>query len=81
MDMGCHAIEFFRWLLGRDGQKARITGAYAQMNTYVHGDRTNGDDEAVLVLDFEGGAIGLAEESWTKPGGMDDRAEVFGSAG
>jgi predicted dehydrogenase len=32
-------------------------------------------------LNFAGGAIGLAEESWTKPGGMDDRAEVFGSQG
>lgn len=81
MDMGCHAVEFFRWLLGRDGRKARILGVYAQMGTYVHRDRTNGDDEALLVLDFEGGAVGLAEESWTKPGGMDDRAEVFGSEG
>jgi predicted dehydrogenase len=81
MDMGCHAVEFFRWMLGRHGQKARITGAYARMGTYVHGDKTDGDDEAVLVLDFEDGAVGLAEESWTKPGGMDDRAEVFGSAG
>ena len=32
-------------------------------------------------MTFEGGAVGLAEESWTKPGGMDDRAEVFGSEG
>jgi predicted dehydrogenase len=82
-DMGCHAIEFFRWLLGSDaiGGKARITSVYAQMGTYVHGDKTDGDDEAVLLLTFEGGALGLAEESWTKPGGMDDRAEVFGSAG
>jgi predicted dehydrogenase len=51
------------------------------MNTCVHGDKTDGDDEAILLLTFEGGAIGLAEESWTKPGGMDDRAEVFGSEG
>ena len=51
------------------------------MGTYVHGDKTTGDDEAVLLLTFEGGAIGLAEESWNKPGGMDDRAEVFGSDG
>lgn len=77
-DMGCHAIEFFRWILGKD---KRITSAYAQMGTYVHGDKTIGDDEALLILTFEGGAVGLAEESWTKPGGMDDRAEVFGSAG
>ncbi len=81
MDMGCHAIEFFRWFLGRDGRKAAITGVTAHLATQVHGDRTDGDDEAILILDFEGGAVGLAEESWTKPGGMDDRAEVFGSEG
>jgi myo-inositol 2-dehydrogenase / D-chiro-inositol 1-dehydrogenase len=80
-DMGCHAIEFFRWLLGRGGQKAPMTGIYAQMGTYVHGDKTDGDDEALLIVDFADGAVGLAEESWTKPGGMDDRAEVFGSSG
>lgn len=80
-DMGCHAIEFFRWVLGREGRKARITSVYAHMSTTVHADRTDGDDDAILILDFEGGAVGLAEESWTKPGGMDDRAEVFGSEG
>jgi len=81
MDMGCHAIEFFRWILGKDGGKAQVAGAFARLGTYVHGDRTDGDDEARLVLDFEGGEIAVAEESWTKPGGMDDRAEVFGSEG
>lgn len=81
MDMGCHAIEFFRWILGCEGRKAQVRGAYAQMGTHVHAAKTDGDDEAVLVLDFDGGAVGLAEESWTKPGGMDDRAEVFGNEG
>jgi predicted dehydrogenase len=76
-DMGCHAIEFFRWVLG----KPRITSVYAQMGTYVHGSRTQGDDNALLVLEFEGGAVGVAEESWTKPGGMDDRAEIHGDQG
>jgi myo-inositol 2-dehydrogenase / D-chiro-inositol 1-dehydrogenase len=76
-DMGCHAIEFFRWILG----KRPITSVYAQMGTYVHGERTEGDDHAVLLIEFEGGAIGLAEESWAKPGGMDDRAEIYGSKG
>ncbi len=34
-DMGCHAIEFFRWLLGNSshGGKARIQSVYAQMGT------------------------------------------------
>jgi predicted dehydrogenase len=81
MDMGCHAVEFFRWMLGRDGIKADPLGAYAEMRTVVHHDKTDGDDEALLILDFPGGAVGLAEESWTKPGGMDDRAEVFGAEG
>jgi predicted dehydrogenase len=82
MDMGCHAIEFFRWLLGgRDGGKARVESVYADMGTYVHGDKTRGDDCTTLVLKMEGGATAVAEESWDKPGGMDDRAEVYGSEG
>lgn len=77
MDMGCHAIEFFRWMLGRP----KIKSVYAQMGTQVHRAKTKGDDNAVLLVEFENGAIGLAEESWTKLGGMDDRAEIHGSRG
>jgi predicted dehydrogenase len=82
MDMGCHAIEFFRWLLGGPkGGKARVESVYADMGTYVHGDRTRGDDSTTLMMKMAGGATGIAEESWVKPGGMDDRAEVYGSEG
>lgn len=77
MDMGCHAIEFFRWMLGRPA----IRSVYAQMSTSVHGAKTRGDDNALLILEFDGGVTALAEESWTKLGGMDDRAEVHGSQG
>ncbi len=77
IDMGCHAIEFFRWVLG----KPKILSVYAQMVTQVHNKKTRGDDNALLILEFEGGCVGLAEESWTKLGGMDDRAEVHGSGG
>jgi myo-inositol 2-dehydrogenase/D-chiro-inositol 1-dehydrogenase len=77
MDMGCHAIEFFRWMLGRPP----IKSVYAQMGTYVHGDKTAGDDNSLIIVEFANGAVGLAEESWTKLGGMDDRAEVHGSKG
>jgi myo-inositol 2-dehydrogenase/D-chiro-inositol 1-dehydrogenase len=77
MDMGCHAIQFFRWLLNG----ARIVSVYAQMSTLVHGDKTRGDDNALLILEFEDGTMALAEESWTKLGGMDDRAEVYGLKG
>ena len=77
MDMGCHAIEFFRWLLDRPP----ITSVYAQMSTSVHAGKTRGDDNALVILEFAGGVTALAEESWTKLGGMDDRAEVHGSQG
>ncbi len=77
MDMGCHAIEFFRWMLGRP----KIKSVYAQMSTQVHGDKTKGDDNSILIFEFENGVIAMAEESWTKHGGMDDRAEAYGSEG
>ncbi len=77
MDMGCHAIEFFRWMLGRP----KIKSVYAHMGTYLHTDKTEGDDNSILIFEFENGATAVAEESWTKPGGMDDRAEVHGSQG
>ncbi|MEZ6082009.1 MAG: Gfo/Idh/MocA family oxidoreductase [Pirellulaceae bacterium] len=32
-------------------------------------------------MEFENGCIAVAEESWTKLGGMDDRAEVHGTKG
>jgi predicted dehydrogenase len=77
LDMGCHAIEFFRWLLN----KRPITSVYAQMGTYLHRDKTEGDDNSVVLVEIEGGCVGMAEESWAKPGGMDDRAEIYGTKG
>jgi len=76
-DMGCHAVEFFRWMLG----KPAALDVYAQMDTYVHKQRTGGDDHSLLIINFAGGVTALAEESWAKPGGMDDRAEVYGTEG
>jgi myo-inositol 2-dehydrogenase / D-chiro-inositol 1-dehydrogenase len=87
MDMGCHAVEFFRWMLsGKAGRRPRVLSVYAQMGTHVHTDKTKGDDNAYLILELEnphGGApvVCIAEESWTKLGGMDDRAELHGSRG
>jgi predicted dehydrogenase len=77
MDMGCHAVEFFRWMLGRP----KIKSVYAQMSTDVHAQKTRGEDNAILILEFDAGAKALAEVSWTKLGGMDDRAEAHGSQG
>jgi predicted dehydrogenase len=77
MDLGCHGIAFCWWFLG----KPAVRSVYAQLSTQVHGDITQGEDEALTIIEFEGGAVGVVEVSWTKPGGMDDTIEVFGSKG
>jgi len=77
LDMGCNGIEFARWVLGRP----QATSVYAQCGTYVHKDKTRGDDNAILIVEFANEAVALIEESWARLGGMDDRAEIYGSKG
>src|SRR3954468_23040506 len=77
MDLGCHGIAFCHWFLG----KPAVKSVYAQLSTQVHAERTRGDDEAVTIIEFDGGAIGVVENSWNRPGGMDDSIEVFGDKG
>ncbi len=77
MDMGCHGIAFAWWFLGRPA----IRSVYAQMGTYVHADKTRGEDNSICILEFENGAVGLVEDSWARRGGMDDSIEVYGEGG
>jgi myo-inositol 2-dehydrogenase/D-chiro-inositol 1-dehydrogenase len=77
MDMGCHAIAWFRWMLNN----AKAVSVYATMATVYHKGRTVCEDNSVVIIEFENGVIGVAENSWAKHGGMDDRAEVYGTGG
>ena len=77
MDLGCHGIAFCWWFLG----KPKVKSVYAHMATQVHGKRTKGDDEAITIIEFDGGAVGMVESSWNRPGGMDDSIEIFGDKG
>src|SRR5438046_4687770 len=77
MDLGCHGISFFWWFHG----KPNILSVYSQMATQVHKARTQGDDEALTIIEFDSGAVGMVESSWNRPGGMDDCIEVFGDKG
>ena len=79
MDMGCHGIAWFRWMLGG---KPKVRSVYAHMQGgLIHEKRTRGEVNSLCIVEFEGGAIGVAENSWSKYGGMDDRVEVYGDAG
>ena len=77
LDMGCHSIEFARWIL----DKPPVKSVTAQLGTFVHKDKTKGEDHSLCIVEFEGGALGLAENSWAKTGGIDDRCEIYGSKG
>ena len=77
MDMGCHAIAWFRWMLNN----APIKSVYASMSTVLHKARTKGEDNSVVILEFENGVTAVAENSWAKHGGMDDKSEVHGTGG
>lgn len=77
LDLGCHGVEFARWILDRRG----ATAVSAHCQTFVHSEKTRCDDHSVMMIEFEGGALALIEDSWAKPGGMDDRAEIYGTRG
>lgn len=77
LDMGCHSIEYARWVFG----KPKVKSVSATLGTYVHGDKTQGEDHSLVIVEYEGGKVGLAENSWAKPGGVDDRCEIYGSKG
>lgn len=77
MDMGCHAIQWFRWMLKNE----KVKSVYASMSTVLHKERTKGEDNAIVILEFENGVTAVAESSWAKHGGMDDKSEVYGTGG
>src|SRR2546422_1692123 len=71
MDMGCHGLSWFRWMLGG---RPKALSVYAQMqNGLLHKGRTRVEENSLCIVEFEGGAIGVVENSWAKHGGMDDR--------
>jgi len=77
LDMGCHSIEYTRWVLG----KPKVKSVTAFMGTFVHQGRTKGEDHSYAIIEYEGGKIAMIENSWAKGGGVDDRCEIYGKKG
>ncbi len=77
MDMGCHGIEWARWMYGKPKPKSVV----AHCQRVLHTERTKGEDSSVVIVEFEGGGIAVIEDSWAKHGGMDDRVELYGTEG
>jgi myo-inositol 2-dehydrogenase / D-chiro-inositol 1-dehydrogenase len=77
MDMGCHGFEWFRHVLG----KPPVKSVFAKLDTVLHQERTRGEDHAIAIVTFANGVVGLNETSWVQQGGMQDRAEIYGTKG
>jgi predicted dehydrogenase len=76
VDMGCHCIEIGRSFIGKDKRPVR---AFCWGATQVH--PIEAEDQAIGLVEYEGGAVGQFEVSWSFRGGMDLRDEVSGTEG
>jgi len=77
MDMGCHAIECCRWLLG----KPAVKSVYCQADLFLHKQITKLDDHIIMLIEFATGQIAEVESSWTLKGGMISNVEIHGTGG
>ena len=78
LDMGCHTIEAARYFIGKENP---VVEAIAWTDRLCHHDRTDAEDNAVVLLRFGGGELAQTELSWTARGGLDLRNEVYGTEG
>ena len=77
LDMGCHSVEYGRFIF----DKPKVKSVTAFCGTFVHKDKTEGEDHSIMVVEYEGNKINIAENSWAKGGGVDDRCEIYGDKG
>ena len=78
LDMGCHMFEAFRYFLGKGDRPVEVI---AWGDRLVHHEKTTAEDNAIAMVRFQSGAMGVAETSWAALGGMDLRNEVYGEKG
>ena len=66
MDIGVHATDLFRWLLGQEAVEV-----YAVARAVREAAREAGSfDHAMITCKFDGGGVGFAEASWAYPQGF-----------
>jgi predicted dehydrogenase len=78
LDMAAHGIEVARFFFGKE---VAVKDVFAWGATLVHGDRTSGEDNAIMIMRFADGRAATCDVSWTSKGGLEGRFEVYGDAG
>lgn len=76
LDLGCHCVEIARNYIGKDIKPVR---AFCWAATQAK--PIEAEDHAIALIEYENGAIGQFETSWSFRGGMDLRDEVMGTEG
>ncbi len=78
LDMGSHGAEAARYLFGKD---VAVRDVFAWGATLVHGDKTTGEDNAVMLVRFDDDRVATMDVSWSSKGGLENRFEMYGDAG
>jgi predicted dehydrogenase len=78
LDMASHGVEYARFLFGKE---VAVADVFAWGATLVHGARTSGEDNALLVMRFADGRAATIDVSWSSKGGLEGRFEAYGDAG
>jgi predicted dehydrogenase len=78
LDMASHGAECARYVFGKD---VAVRDVFAWGATLVHGGKTSGEDNAVMLIRFEDGRAATCDVSWSSKGGLEGRFEVYGDAG
>lgn len=72
-DLGCHTVDVMRWLMGAP------RSVVSKMNSFT-GKYPDVDDNAVAVVEFETGALGILDVAWVHAAGPNP-IEIYGTRG
>ncbi len=72
-DLGCHTVDVMRWLMGPP------RSVVSKMNSFT-GKYPDVDDNAVAVVEFETGALGILDVAWVHAAGPNP-IEMYGTKG
>lgn len=78
LDMASHGAEAARYVFGKE---VGIRDVFAWGATLVHGDKTTGEDNAMMIIRFEDDRAATMDVSWSSKGGLEGRFEVYGEGG
>jgi predicted dehydrogenase len=72
-DLGCHTVDVMRWIMGPPKRVTSLMNSFTQKYPKV-------DDNAVAVVEFESGALGILDVAWVQAAGPNP-IELYGTKG